>query len=143
MDKLNMDSFRVNINYGCSVFTKDSFDSMTWQVLGAFWITASEHPKNLNPRPNKQNKQIERLLGPWIVESCLATTKIALDRPKNCSIFTFHKVWEIGVCIMRQFQVRLKLKIVASLHIGLISTKMSGCFLLPFIMNYFFSVMIL
>ena len=66
---------------------------------------------------------IERLLGPWIVESCLATTKIALDRPKNCSIFTFHKVWEIGVCIMRQFQVRLKLKIVAILHIGLISTK--------------------
>ena len=81
---------------------------------------------------------IERLLGPWIVESCLATTKIALDRPKNCSIFTFHKVWEIGVCIMRQFQVRLKLKIVAILHIGLISTKKSGCFLLPFIMNYLF-----
>ena len=74
---------------------------------------------------------IERLLllGPWIVESCLATTKIALDRPKNCSIFTFHKVWEIGVCIMRQFQVRLKLKIVAILHIGLISSKMSKCFI--------------
>ena len=72
---------------------------------------------------------IERLLGPWIVESCLATTKIALDRPKNCSIFTFHKVWEIGVCIMRQFQVRLKLKIVAILHIGFISTKNSECFI--------------
>ena len=82
---------------------------------------------------------IERLLGPWIVESCLATTKIALDRPKNCSIFTFHKVWEIGVCIMRQFQVRLKLKIVAILHIGLISTKMSEWFFLVFYNELFVS----